>query len=136
MNKRNKKKLDIAMTAEPGRNKPHPTPAEREADAESLGRLHQAWASLDQASERNVEIPDVEQLQRMLHSRSRRKRSRLWKELLLLWGAACILVGGGLTLAATDWRAFAGFQAAALAGGIMFCLFKSPIRAAEEGERE
>ncbi|NKI20526.1 YxlC family protein [Paenibacillus dendritiformis] len=136
MNKRNKKKLDISVTAEAGPNKPHTAPAEWEADPESLRRLHQAWASLDQASERNAEIPDVEQLQRMLHSRFRRNRSRLWKELLLLWGAACILVGGGLSLAMIDWRAFAGFQAAALLGGVLFCLVKSPIRAEEEGERE
>lgn len=136
MNKRNKKKLNIPMTAEPGNNKTHPAPAEWEADADSLQRLHQAWDSLDQASERNAEIPDVEQLQRMLHSRSQRKRSRLLKELLLLWGAACILVGGGLSLAMTDWLAFAGFQAAALLGGVMFCLVKSPLRASEEGEHE
>lgn len=136
MNKQNKRKPDISVAAGPARNKPQPPSAEWEADADSLRRLHQAWASLDQASERNTEIPDVEQLQRMLHSRYRRNRSRLWKELLLLWGAACILVGGGLSLAMTDWRAFAGFQAAALLGGVLFCLVKSPIRAEEEGERE
>jgi hypothetical protein len=131
VSKRNKKKPDSGLTTEPEGNKPHPAPAEGAGEADSLRGLHQAWAGLDQASERKAEIPDVEHLQHLLHSRSRCQRSRLWQELLLLWGAACILVGGGLSLAMTDWRAFAGFQAAALVGGMMFCLAKLPIRAAK-----
>ena len=67
--------------------------------------------------------PRIEQLEAMVAVHKRHARKALWKELLLFWLIAAVIMAGMMWVLERNWVWFAVIQSAAAAGAVLFLSF-------------
>ncbi|KJB87491.1 hypothetical protein AZ66_12695 [Paenibacillus sp. E194] len=106
-----------------------------EQDSAWEERLHPHWEHLDEWSDRHSPHPSAAHIQQVLLQAKKRNRRRLWKELLVLWSAALLLVGGGCSLAQANWYIYVWMQLISLCVAVLiWAICIHPSNGSEQNE--